>query len=171
MAASEQTYRLYNCARCAEQVHICRRCDRGNQYCAGECAQIRRRESLQRAGERYQRSYRGACAHAARQRAWRERQTQEVTHHGSLSSALWLTVASSSTRTTIEQGTHVDTAAVEPRTQPQSSCEIAVTLERGDLRIHARGAPHDAGMLRLRCSVCGRVLPPLARLGPLRGGP
>ena len=171
MAASEQTYRLYNCARCAQQVHICRECDRGNQYCAGECAQIRRRESLRRAGERYQGSYRGACAHAARQRAWRERQTQEVTHHGSLSSAVWVTVASSSTQTTIEQGTHVDTAAVEPRTQAQSGCEIAVTLERADLRIHARGAAHHAGMRRLRCSVCGRVLPHFARLGPLRGGP
>jgi hypothetical protein len=171
MAASEQTYRLYNCARCAEQVHICRRCDRGNQYCAGECAQIRRRESLQRAGERYQRSYRGAHAHAARQRAWRERQTQEVTHHGSLSSALWLTVASTSTQTTIEQGTHVDTASVEPRAQAHSGCEIAITLERGDLRMHARVASHYAGMSRLCCSVCGRVLPLFARLGSLRGGP
>ena len=51
MAASEQTYRLYNCARCAEQVRICRECDRGNQYCAGVCAGLRRRESLRRAGE------------------------------------------------------------------------------------------------------------------------
>jgi hypothetical protein len=173
MAANEQTYRLYNCARCAEQVRICRRCDRGNQYCARGCAQIRRRESLHRAGERYQRSYRGAHAHAARQRAWRERQTQEVTHHGSLSSALWLTVASTSTRTTIEQGTHVDIGAVEARAQAQaqSSCELATTLECADLYLHDRRAPDRAAMPRLRCSVCGRVLPLFARLGPLRGGP
>jgi hypothetical protein len=169
MAASEQTYRLYSCARCAQQVHICRECDRGNQYCAGECAQIRRRESLRRAGERYQGSYRGAHAHAARQRAWRERQTQEVTHHGSLSSMVSVTVASSSTQTTIEQRTHVDIAAVEP--QAQSGCELAVAPERTGLRRHARGAAHYAGMPRLRCSVCGHVLPPFARLGPLRGGP
>jgi hypothetical protein len=32
MAASEQSYRLYNCGRCAQQVRICRDCDRGNQY-------------------------------------------------------------------------------------------------------------------------------------------
>ena len=50
MRASEKTYRLYSCGRCAEQVRICRDCDRGNRYCAGECAQIRRRESLRRAG-------------------------------------------------------------------------------------------------------------------------
>jgi hypothetical protein len=171
MKASEQTYRLYNCARCAEQVHICRRCDRGNQYCAGECAQIRRRESLRRAGERYQGSYRGAYAHAARQRAWRERQTQEVTHHGSLSSMVSVTVASTSTQITIEHGTHVDAASVEPPAQAHSGCEIAVTLERADSRIHARGTTHRAGMPRLRCSVCGCVLPHFARLGPLRGGP
>jgi hypothetical protein len=169
MKASEQTYRLYNCARCAQQVHICRECDRGNQYCAGACAQIRRRESLHRAGERYQSSYRGACAHAARQRAWRERQTQEVTHQGSLPSTVSVTVAGNPTQTTIEQGTHVDIAAVE--SQAQSGCELAITLEFADLRRHTRGAAHYAGMLRLRCSVCGRVLPPFARLGPLRGGP
>jgi hypothetical protein len=106
MKASEQTYRLYSCARRAQQVRICRECDRGNRYCPGECAQIRQRESLRRAGERYQCSYRGAYAHAARQRAWRERQAQEVTHHGSLSSMVSVTVASTSTQTTIEQRTH-----------------------------------------------------------------
>jgi hypothetical protein len=170
MAASEQTYRLYNCGRCAEQVRICRRCDRGNQYCAGVCAALRRRESLRRAAERYQRSARGACAHAARQRAWRERQTQEVTHHGSISSAVSVTVTSTSTQTTIEQRTHVDTVSVEPRTQAHSSCELAITLGPADLRMHARGAPHRAAVPRLRCSVCGHALPPFARLGPLRGG-
>ena len=125
MAASEQSYRLYNCARCAQQVRICRECDRGNQYCAGECAQIRRRESLHRAARRYQSSYRGACAHAARQRAWRERQTQQVTHHGSLCIGLSVTVASSSTQTTIEQVTY------EP--QAHSGCELASMLELADL--------------------------------------
>jgi len=70
MEAGEASYRLYGCGRCAQQVRICCECDRGNQYCAGECALIRRRESLRRAGERYRLSYRGACLHAARQRLW-----------------------------------------------------------------------------------------------------
>ena len=60
MQANEKTYRLYSCGRCANQVRICRDCDRGNLYCAGECAFIRRCESLRRAAERYQSSYRGA---------------------------------------------------------------------------------------------------------------
>jgi hypothetical protein len=167
MKVSERTYRLYNCARCAQQVLICRECDRGNRYCAGECAQIRRRESLRRAARCYQGSYRGACAHAARQRAWRERQTQEVTHHGSLPSAVWVTVASSSNQTTIEQGSHVGIAAVEPRTQGQ----LAITLELANAHTHTDWPAHRTAVPRLRCSVCGRVLPRFARLGPLRGGP
>jgi hypothetical protein len=48
--------------------------------------------------------------------AWRERQAQEAAHQGSISSAVSVTVASTSIQTTIEQGTHVDTASVEPRT-------------------------------------------------------
>jgi hypothetical protein len=52
----EPAYRLYNCERCGIQVRICQRCDHGNVYCAGECAGIRRRESLKRAQRRYQRS-------------------------------------------------------------------------------------------------------------------
>lgn len=78
---AEPTYRLYNCAHCGVQVRICARCDHGQIYCAGECSAIRRRESLRRAGARYQRTLRGALCHARRQRRWRARQ-QEVTHQG-----------------------------------------------------------------------------------------
>ena len=84
MEAGEGSYRLYSCACCAQQVRVCRDCDRGNRYCAGGCADTRRRESLARAGRRYQLSYRGACRHAARQSRWRERRAQIVTHQGSL---------------------------------------------------------------------------------------
>jgi hypothetical protein len=79
---SPPSYRLYHCRRCGVQVRICRRCDHGQIYCAGECSRIRRRESLRRAGARYQRSRRGAARHAARQRAWRGRRRAKVTHQG-----------------------------------------------------------------------------------------
>ena len=78
MKTGEESYRLYSCGRCARQVRICRDCDRGNRYCAGECAAVRRRESLQRAGARYQCSHRGASRHAARQSAWRQRRPSRV---------------------------------------------------------------------------------------------
>jgi hypothetical protein len=87
-SVSEAIYRVFRCRRCATEVRVCRRCDHGQVYCLGECSRICRRESLQRAGARYQQTRRGAHRHAARQRRWRERQIQRallkpkiVTHH------------------------------------------------------------------------------------------
>ena len=81
-ALQQQLYRLYSCHRCGVQVRICQRCDHGNIYCGRECSAIRRRESLRRAGARYQRTRRGAARHAARQRGYRVRRKQKVTHQG-----------------------------------------------------------------------------------------
>jgi hypothetical protein len=79
----EVTGRLFLCARCRVQVHICSRCDRGQIYCAGECSQISRCASVCEAGRRYQRTRKGRIAHAERSRRYRERR-QKVTHQGSL---------------------------------------------------------------------------------------
>ena len=147
MQASEKTYRFYSCGRCVEQVRICRDCDRGNRYCAGECAKIRRRESLRRAGERYQLSYHGACRHAARQSVWRGRQAQKVTHQGSLGSATPVIVAAIPIQTTTE-GPHADIASIQPPPQPYRMAPAAPS-----------------------CSFCRRALPAFARFGALRGGP
>jgi len=70
--------RLYFCARCQDQVLICRRCDRGQVYCAGECAAQARKASLRSAGARYAASRPGRLANAARQRCFRARQQQKV---------------------------------------------------------------------------------------------
>jgi len=75
--------RLYNCARCSAQTIICRCCDRGNVYCK-QCALPARQEARRRASARYQKTRQGQLAHAARQRRYRERQTEKVTHNGSL---------------------------------------------------------------------------------------
>ena len=42
LGAAEEpaSYRLYNCRGCGMQVRICARCDRGNIYCAGQCAKL-----------------------------------------------------------------------------------------------------------------------------------
>ncbi len=74
--------RLYNCSRCHSQVTICRQCDRGNVYC-GQCAPLARTETRRRAATRYQASFQGRLNHAARQRRYRERLKQKVTHQGS----------------------------------------------------------------------------------------
>ena len=75
--------RMFHCARCHCQVMVCRRCDRGQVYCPGGCAEQARTASMRRAGKRY-RATRGARhANADRQRRFRARQREKVTHHGS----------------------------------------------------------------------------------------
>ena len=75
--------RLYHCARCHRQVMICRYCDRGNIYCGGLCASEARKESLRRSSASYQSTRRGLTANARRQKRFRQRQREKVTHHGS----------------------------------------------------------------------------------------
>lgn len=74
--------RLFVCAGCRRQVLICSCCDRGQIYCAGNCASHARRLTLLTAGRRYQTSRRGRLAHAMRARRYRARD-KKVTHHGS----------------------------------------------------------------------------------------
>jgi hypothetical protein len=139
----EPAYRLYNCERCQVQVRICERCDHGNVYCAGECARIRRRESLQRAQARYQRSRQGARRHAARQRRWRERQRQKlkiVTHHGSPITVSQCIVAVSP----VMQSQPADASPYKPEQRPK----IHPPLEH--------------------CAFCGAVLPDWTRQQPWR---
>ena len=147
MGESEPSYRLFSCRSCAQQVRICRRCDRGNQYCAEGCAREHRCESLRRAGARYQLSYRGACRHAARQRRWRARRAHKVTHQGSPEALDPLIVAASSIAN--DAGHAVTSPLLD-------SAPWAV----------ARGVQS-----RARCSFCGRALPRFARWGFLRSAP
>jgi hypothetical protein len=76
------TARFFLCARCRAQVMICSCCDRGNIYCAQDCAQVARRSAQRAAGRRYQSSFRGRRNHAARARRYRAQQNK-VTHQGS----------------------------------------------------------------------------------------
>ena len=78
----EANARLYNCAKCHSQVIICSRCDRGNIYCP-TCSQSARSQSLKAAGQRYQKTTAGRHKHAERQKRYRERLRNKVTHQGS----------------------------------------------------------------------------------------
>lgn len=115
-----------------------------------ECARIRRGESLRRAGARYQRSYHGACRHAARQRVWRARQTQKVTHQGSAEPVVAPIVAATSIT---PAGTDADHTVIAP------------PFDRS-ARPLGRGV-----WFRPRCCFCRRPLSRFARVSPLRGGP
>lgn len=69
----EGSARLFLCARCAVQVRLCSRCDRGQRYCTPSCSNTARRTAQREAARRYQRSHNGRMVHAARSRRWRIR--------------------------------------------------------------------------------------------------
>ena len=133
----EASYRLYSCRGCGVSVQIWRGCDHGQSYCVGGCSAASRRESVRRAGARYQRTRRGATRHAARQRAWRGRQAHKVTHQGSSTAAF---------------AGSVSVAASPPETTDAD--EWYGPTRSGLAAVDA--AP--------RCHFCGAPLPPRARV-------
>jgi len=72
-SADEVSCRFFLCGRCRSQVLVCRRCDRGQIYCVGTCAQEARRDKQREARRRYQATPRGRAMHAARNRRYRAR--------------------------------------------------------------------------------------------------
>ena len=79
----QSSARLYSCCRCQAQVIICSECDRGHRYCTGQCATDARSDSLKRASDKYRSTRAGRINNAARQKRYRQRQQQIVTHQGS----------------------------------------------------------------------------------------
>ena len=77
----EISCRIFLCVCCRRQVLVCRRCDRGQIYCTGTCAQEARREKQRNARRRYQATPRGRAMHAERNRRYRVR-ARRVTDHG-----------------------------------------------------------------------------------------
>ena len=65
--------RFFLCARCRSQVTVCRSCDSGQQYCAGECSALARRERQREANQRYSRTHRARVLNAKRQHRHRLR--------------------------------------------------------------------------------------------------
>lgn len=165
---AQQSHRLFNCAACAQAVHICRVCDRGNVYCAGPCAATRRIESVRRAGARYQRTRGGATRHAARQSAWRARQIKEVTHQGSPTQGLAATVCAVP---------HPD-SETDDASDVDADCNAHARLAISAIASYARDAPdretraHDrqprAPLGAFACGFCRRLLTPWIRTGALR---
>jgi hypothetical protein len=162
---------LFNCARCHEQCRACTPCDGGNRFCP-ECRPVARRESVREYGRAYARSAKGRANSQRRQKSYRVRKARTaaerttVTHHrsanavsgrqGLASSAATVatpTLVASSTIPAVER-VIVATGAKETSRDPKtSSGAIAVAIASRPLYL---------------CTFCGRALPELARLGPLR---
>jgi hypothetical protein len=81
--------RLYQCARCHRQVLICSHCDRGNIYCAGDCADLSRQEKLKEAQKRYEKTDKAKKAKAQRQQRYRQCKKRKATHQGSTITPLY----------------------------------------------------------------------------------
>ena len=155
--------RQFLCARCRKQVVLCSRCDRGNRYCGRACARQARDDARRETAGRYQRSFRGRLAHAARSRRWRQgpaKATQNVTHQGSQAGAAdaplaaWThDIATVSTVTTVVADAQDSTALPsdpDPQTQPCRRCRrpLGLLVRLGFLRHGLRsvmpaGRRHD----------------------------
>ena len=72
--------RFFLCARCRSQVHICQRCDTGQQYCVGDCASLTRIERQREANRRYSKTYRARVLNAQRQHRLRLRRAAHKNH-------------------------------------------------------------------------------------------
>ena len=81
LQVTPQDCRIFHCKRCLRLVLICRRCDRGNQYCPS-CAPLARAENLRAANKRYQKTKTGRLNHKVRQEQYRARLQENVTHQG-----------------------------------------------------------------------------------------
>ena len=64
--------------------YLCRRCDRGQQYCSPRCREKSRRLQRREANRRHQRTPWGREDHRDRQREYRERRRARVTDQSSL---------------------------------------------------------------------------------------
>ena len=80
-----EAVREFDCRRCGRRTCVCRPCDRGQEYCGEDCAELSRQAYLRVARARYQKTRRGAHLHAARQRRYRSRRRNKkmVTDHSS----------------------------------------------------------------------------------------
>lgn len=65
--------RFFLCARCREQVVICRSCDRGQLYCSKTCSHSSRLEQQRQANIRYAKTRAGQLNNAKRQAHQRAR--------------------------------------------------------------------------------------------------
>jgi hypothetical protein len=150
----EDSHRLFLCAACRRQVRVCRRCDRGQIYCAEECRLPRRRQSVRLAGRRYQRTAPGARSNARRQKRFRSRCALTVTHQGSPEA---IPRAEEAPAVAIECAS----ATVFPKPQEESH---RATLTSAPLVVVARVPPPPRSP---RCDFCGLSCGVLSRRGPV----
>ena len=141
--------RRFLCAGCRTETFICVPCDRGQQYCAGDCARAARRRKRSEANRRYQCTFNGRLKSAERSQRYRDRQRgyhdrQRVTDHGSPPDCSRGVVDASATNAVAETSSN---GMSSPIASPESGV--------------AKGGA-------VQCSFCGSWCPRWIRHGPLR---
>jgi hypothetical protein len=141
----QEAVREFDCRRCGKRVCVCRRCDRGQVYCAADCASQSRRACLRAARERYQKSRRGAHLHADRQRRYRARRAlrrrtigKMVTDQGSVAARVMGTVVCSGIAANPERTD--DPACAPPGTVSRRCDFCGATVPDPDPRLSGGGS-------------------------------
>jgi len=176
VATEISALRRFRCALCGVLALVCRFCDRGQIYCAHECSQIARRESLRRASVRHQASREGRRNHAARQTHYREsrRELQKVTHQGPPSPSVSLLPAvtghSVSQSAPVEEAPNVRTripVIPESLVIPQATVahsDSAAASSASAARIRSRSLSAEGVFL---CDFCGVAKSRFLRRDPI----
>lgn len=150
----DESYRLFNCARCHCQAKICRSCDHGNIYCP-VCSEVAEQERLLRAGAKYQRTERGRLNHAARQQKYEALQ-EKMTHRGPPISPPELPPQARSAAKVLKQPAEREEVLDEKESEVSPTPEVVP-------------APAVAGPSgAVCCDFCGQPCGEFARRAPLR---
>ncbi len=124
----ETTARLYNCARCHQQVILCSHCDHCNIYCFDGCAQEARILSLREANKRYRKSPNGLLNAASRQAEFRRRKRLDKSSNPSSESSVEKKVT--------HRGSGEDSSPAPIASEPIEGCV-------GEYHCHCCGRPVD----------------------------
>jgi hypothetical protein len=135
------------------QVLLCSRCDRGQRYCGRVCSRAARRQSLSAAASRYQRSWGGRIAHAARSRRWRQRCREQAHDQAAAVEAAAL------------DGGVINFVTHQGSSAPALDAPLSCTDEHAAA---VTGALALSGVVR--CRRCSAPLAPWVRQGFLRHG-
>lgn len=168
----EESGRLYQCVRCRRQVVICRCCDRGQRYCAGECAAAARREAQRASSRRYQQSKQGRRRHAQRQGRYRARgprAEKKVTHQGgeAMGESETRAVEKTAAAKTPSDAKEVPDVPDVPEEQPEKNRANT----RGEAEGAAKQHPDEERREVRCCDFCGRSCGEWLRRVPLSKRP
>jgi hypothetical protein len=181
----DESFRIFNCARCYQQVKICRNCDRGNRYCSS-CSEVARQESIKRAQVRYQNSSQGQELNRCRQK--RSRQRARSASKVALCTPL---VTESETINASTNGCDSLAEAESLITEPQAELQFSQFHEPNKSSVTDQGSPFGSGheivtaaaitkshwqskpnesLSKVQCDMCGAWCGPFARRKPWHRG-